>query len=121
MGEREPVARGVDFLDYLAIDELSLAAVLDRLEVVTTDPTMQRRILDRAAERDVIDIDREEGIVTPRDPTRHPEDPDIITKDGTFSCNRCGRSLSTGYFINLETGDIGPYGSSCIRRVTGRD
>jgi hypothetical protein len=45
----------------------------------------------------------------------------VVSKEGEFTCRRCGASLSTGYFMRLEAGEHGPFGSSCIRTVTGRE
>ncbi|MFB6310755.1 MAG: DUF5830 family protein, partial [Salinirussus sp.] len=46
---------------------------------------------------------------------------DVVRMEGEFTCQRCGASLSTGHFIVFDTGELGPFGSQCIRRVTGRD
>jgi hypothetical protein len=45
----------------------------------------------------------------------------VVTKEGEFTCRRCGAGLSTGYFMKLDAGEHGPFGSSCIRKVTGRE
>lgn len=124
-GDADPATRddrvklGLALLARLEHESLSLAAVIDRIETVTTDPTVTRTILDRAELRGL--IEREDGIVRPKSRQYVRFEEQVITKDGDFTCQRCGSGLSTGYFIDLEAGELGPFGSSCIRKVTGRD
>ncbi|MGQ3413134.1 DUF5830 family protein [Natrinema versiforme] len=113
------VELGLALLARLEHESLSLADAVDRIETVTADPTVTRTILDQAELRGI--IEREDGIVRPKSSQYVRFERDVITKEGEFSCRRCGSGLSTGYFIDLEAGELGPFGSSCIRKVTGRD
>lgn len=115
----ERVELGLALLERLEHESLPLPDVVDRIETVTTDPTATRTILDEAELRGI--IEREDGIVRPKSRQYVRFDRDVITKEGEFSCRRCGSSLSTGYFVDLEAGELGPFGSSCIRKVTGRE
>ncbi len=113
------VERGLALLERLEHEELPLAAAVDRIELVTADPTVTRTILDEAELRGI--IEREEGVIRPQSRAYVGFEEDVVVREGEFSCERCGSSLSTGHFISLEAGEIGPFGSSCIRKVTGRD
>jgi len=113
------VERGLALLERLEHDSLPLPAVIDRIETVTTDPASTRTILDQAELRGI--IEREDGIVRVTSRQYVQFDADVITKEGEFTCRRCGSGLSTGYFIDLDAGELGPFGSSCIRKVTGRE
>ncbi|MFC6765403.1 DUF5830 family protein [Natrinema soli] len=113
------VELGLALLARLEHESLPLAAVIDRLETVTSDPTVTRTILDRAELRGL--IEREDGIVRPKSRQYVRFERDVVTREGEFTCRRCGSGLSTGHFIDLEAGELGPFGSSCIRKVTGRD
>jgi hypothetical protein len=117
--EADPVELGVALLASVEHASLSVAEALDRIETITTDPALQREILDTAAERDV--LDREDGVVVPTSGNYVSFESDVTSKEGEFTCRRCGSSLSTGYFITFDAGDHGPFGSSCIRKVTGRE
>jgi hypothetical protein len=116
----ETVALGVALLARLEHDELSVADAVDRIETVTTNPTLTREILDRAELEGV--IERADGVVrvTSSEYVSHAGG-DVVRREGDFECRRCGSGLSTGHFIDLEAGEIGPFGSSCIRKVTGRE
>lgn len=113
------VERGLALLAHLEHESLPLADTIDRLEAITTDPTAIRTILDEADRRGI--VDREDGTIRPRSNQFLRFGADVISKEGEFSCKRCGSSLSTGYFMDLEAGEIGPFGSTCIRKVTGRE
>ncbi|MES3516316.1 MAG: DUF5830 family protein [Natronomonas sp.] len=115
----DPVETGVQLLARLESAELSLPEVIDRIELVSTHPQTTREILETAERRGY--IDRDGDTVTPTGGTFLRFESDVVTRDGEFDCQRCGKSLSTGYFIRLEAGEVGPFGSSCIRKVTGRE
>ena len=117
--EGDPVELGVELLASIEADEIDLAEAVDRIETITTDPTLTREVLDVAEERGL--LDRERGIVTPRRGTFVRFERQVRTREGKFDCRRCGTEIGTGYFIAFDAGEVGPFGSSCIRTVTGRE
>jgi hypothetical protein len=114
-----PVELGVALLERLEQSELSVADVIDRIEAITTVPSVQRQILDAAERRGA--IEREGATVRPTSNAFVRFESEVLQREGEFECERCGAGLSTGHFLRLEHGEVGPYGSSCIRKVTGRD
>ncbi|MFO7834877.1 MAG: DUF5830 family protein [Halohasta sp.] len=120
LSRQDKIELGVDLLAHLETETLDLAAAIDRLETVTTNPTLTREILDTADKRGV--IDREQGrIRTRRGGTFVRFESQVTVRDGEFECRRCGAGLSTGHFIEFESGELGPFGSSCIKKVVGRE
>lgn len=115
----DPVELGVELLAKLEDPSLSVAEAVDRLESVTTHPRTTRRILETAAERGI--IEREGTTIRPATGDYLRFESEVVTKAGEFTCRRCGTGLRTGYFIRLDAGELGPFGSSCIRKVTGRE
>jgi hypothetical protein len=115
----DTVDLGVELLANLEHEELSLADAMDRIEMVTADPALTREILDAAERRGV--IERDDALVRPTSGNYVSFESDVVSKDGEFTCERCGCGLSTGYFIQFDSDELGPFGSSCIRKVTGRD
>lgn len=114
------VELGVELLRNLELGETSLASVVDRLETVTTNPALTREILDTAERRGLIDRDGAR-IRTDTGGSFVRHERQVITRTGEYTCRRCGASVSTGYFLRLQAGELGPFGSSCVRKVTGRD
>ena len=117
--EGDPVELGVELLERLEGAEWSVAAAVDRLETITSDPRITREILDEAERRGA--IERDGAVLRPRSGSFVRFRSEVVTREGEFTCRRCGAGLSTGHFIRLEAGELGPFGSSCIRKVTGRD
>ena len=114
------VELGVELLAHLEHEALSLADAVDRVETVTTDPAVTREILETAERRGVIDRDGETVVPTTSDYLSF-EGGDVVSREGEFTCKRCNAGLSTGYFVQFDAGEHGPFGSSCIRKVTGRE
>ncbi|WP_142859187.1 DUF5830 family protein [Salinigranum halophilum] len=114
------VELALDLLAHLETDELALADVVDRIETVTTDPSLTREILDTAEIRGVIERDGAR-VQTRRGGTFVRFESQVTVREGEFECRRCGAGLSTGHFVQFESGELGPFGSSCVRKVLGRE
>jgi hypothetical protein len=110
----------LELLAHLEHEQLDLSAAVDRIETVTTEPTLTRTILDEAEKRGI--LDREDGrLRTRRGGTFVRFESQIVEREGEFECRRCGAGLSTGHFVQFEAGELGPFGSSCVRKVLGRE
>jgi len=123
---REPSTReerlelGVELLAHVEREELDLSAAVDRIETITTSPALTRDILDAAEKRGVIDRDGARLRVR-RGGTYVEYESQVVAREGDFECRRCGTSISTGHFVELDAGELGPFGSSCVRKVAGRE
>ncbi|MFB6162098.1 MAG: DUF5830 family protein [Halococcoides sp.] len=115
----DPVELGVDLLANCEDGRLSLSTAVDRLEAVTTDPALTREILDTAAMRGV--IERENGVVRIRSGSFVSLQRQVVRRDGEYACRRCGADLSMGHFVELESGELGPFGPECVRKILGRE
>jgi hypothetical protein len=115
----ERVELGVQLLAHLEVDELSLAAAVDRIETVTTSPTVVRDVLDTAEKRGVI-VREDARLRVTRGGTVVDYESQVSSRPGEFTCARCGTGITTGYFVRFDSGEVGPFGSSCVRKVTGR-
>ena len=115
----ERVELGVQLLAHLEVDELSLAAAVDRIETVTTSPTVVRDVLDTAEKRGVI-VREDARLRVTRGGTVVDYESQVSSRPGEFPCARCGTGITTGYFVRFDSGEVGPFGSSCVRKVTGR-
>jgi hypothetical protein len=111
---------GVELLAAAEDEELAVAEAVDRVEAVTTDPRLVREVLDAAERRGVVERDgavlrvrRGGGVVR--------VESEVVERPVDADCRRCGASLSTGHFVRFDAGELGPFGSSCVRKVVGRD
>lgn len=120
MADDDRIELGVELLAHLEHGELSVKEAMDRIEIVTTSPQRQREILDEAARRGV--VEREGGTVQPVvDGTYVSFESDVVVKEGEFSCERCGAGITEGHFVRFDADEMGPFGSTCIRKVLGRE
>lgn len=115
----DPVELGVALLAHCEDPELSVADAVDRLESVTNDPRITREILETAESRGI--IEREGVTIEPMGGNYVNFESQVVAREGEFTCRRCGAALSTGHFVQFDAGELGPFGSSCIRKVTGRE
>lgn len=101
-------------------EPLPLSEAVDRLESVSTAPTTVRTILDEAEKRGV--IEREDGVIRSRRGTVVGDGGvTVAVREGDYECRRCGAGITEGHFVQFDAGELGPFGSSCVRKVTGRD
>jgi len=120
----EVVRSGVELLREIDESELGLPEVVDRIELVTRNPSMVRRVLEVAEQEGVIDRGSEGGrveLTADASMDVSEDSPAIIKRSGEYTCDRCGRSLSTGNFVNLESREMGPFCPDCVQKVLGRD
>jgi len=117
----EKLELGVELLAHLEHEELALPDAIDRIETVTTSPSLTRDILDAAEKRGVIERENARLRVQRGGDVRELRASGGPAREGEFECRRCGTTITTGHFVKLDAGELGPFGSSCIRKVTGRD
>lgn len=116
----DSLERGLAVVEVLAPSEPSVADVVDALEAIVDGPDAIRTVLATAEARGLIDRDGQRiSLGRQRAPTSRRGR--VIRRDGEFSCRRCGRSIGTGHFLRTGSSEIGPYGSTCIDRLMGRD
>lgn len=120
LSREERLELALELLAHLEHEKLTLPAAVDRIETVTTEPTLTRTILDEAEKRGI--FHREDGqLRTRRSGTFVRFESQVVQREGNFECRRCGAGLSTGHFVRFEAGELGPFGSSCVRKVLGRE
>lgn len=120
MSSDDRIALGLALLAHLEHAELSVKAAMDRIETVTSDPAVQRSILETAVEQEI--VERDGGTVRPTTTGTYVNfERDVVVKTGEFDCRRCGAGIGEGHFVRFDDDELGPFGSTCIRKVLGRD
>lgn len=111
--------RGVAVIEALVHLEVELPDLVDALDAVVEGDAEIRQVLKYAESEGLIERDGKhirQGRAAPAGERRSPR---VITRDGEFACRRCGQSIGTGHFLVVNDREIGPYGSTCVARITG--
>jgi hypothetical protein len=111
--EKHTIEDGIQFLVQSNRD-ITLKEAIERIEIVTKNPHIIRRILDEAEEKNL--IKREGKLIISLLSSLECENQKIITRSGEFICCRCGSSLVKGYFIEFNSKEWGPFGPTCVRK-----
>lgn len=118
MKHPKTIQKGLDYIAAMDATELSPHEVRELLR-----KTVTRRfdVIDR-----IMSIARKEGLITDRDGMCHFNyealdlefyKPRIIQTEEANNCRCCGRSMKESHYIELRSGVLGPYGSTCVRKL----
>lgn len=127
LSREDRVALGVELIAHIESDEMELPEIMERIGTVSTVASTQRRILNAAEERGLLERNRDEK-ATEREKQQtvalrgqnRVRKRDVERREGEYNCQRCGASLTTGHFITLNEHEHGPFGPECVRKVLGR-
>lgn len=102
---------------------LGLLAAVNKKEITVKEAVELIELVTRAHVKDVLKAAEERGIITRR--KRYItisegigiEVPKIKKASCEASCSRCGRPITSCYYISFFDEEIGPFGSACIRKL----
>jgi len=92
--------------------ELSVKEAVELIELVTM--TRVKEVLEEAEERGVIKRKGKRIIVS--DDIEF-EVPKIKKAQCDANCTRCGKAITSCYFITFMDDEIGPFGGGCIKKL----
>ncbi len=109
---------GLELIAALGAIELKPVEIGDLLyNLITRDFKIIDEILKIAQEEGLLKRIEKTYSITPGASNLKFEKPKIIKQDERTNCRLCGKRISTGYYVVLKSHTIGPYGSSCIRKI----
>ena len=118
MSEKQ-IEAALMLLGMVGESEISVKEAVEIIQNITRVPERIREVLEIAEERGM--IKREGGrlviLETGKELFRAGEYPRIIKKKADEACTRCGRKITSCYYITLPEREVGPFGSTCIRRM----
>jgi hypothetical protein len=118
MKHPKTIQKGLDYLIAMDATELS---PLDVRELLRKTVTKRFEVIDQ-----IMSAARNEGLITDKDGMCHFAyegldleffKPRIIHSEEINNCRCCGRSMKESHYIELRSGLIGPYGSTCVRKL----
>ena len=109
---------GLELIAALGAIELKPVEIGDLLyNLITRDFKIIDEILKIAQEEGLLKRTEKTYSITPGTSSLKFEKPKIVKRDERTNCRLCGKRISTGYYVILQSHTIGPYGSSCIRKI----
>lgn len=112
------IEAGLELLSALGAIELKPVEIGDLLyNLITRDFKIIDEILKIAQQEGLLQRTEKTYLMTPGASHLKFEKPKIIKQDENTNCRLCGKRISTGYYVIFKSHTIGPYGSSCIRKI----
>lgn len=109
------VEKGLLLLKMVNSRELTLRQAREILEGVTRVPKIIREILREGERRGL--LRREGSKVYLQEPGDLDFKPGIRKYSCLSRCTRCGRRITTCYYLVLDDDEFGPYGCECVRKL----
>ena len=112
------IEKGLEIIAALDVDELPPIELRDILyHTVSKNYDTVDEILKLASNKGLVERRDETYFLTPEASSLEFEKPRIIKQEDKGKCKHCGRSLNTSYYIVFRSDTIGPYGSTCVRKI----
>lgn len=113
MGDK--VEKGLLLLSALRSRELTLKEATEILEAVTRVPGIIREILAEGERRGL--IKRRKGRISLLNPEELTFKRKIKKHKCLSRCSRCGRRITSCYFVVLGDEELGPFGCECVKKL----
>lgn len=119
MGDRKTIMDlGLEVISAINVDELTPLEIRDILyNTVIKNYETIGRILETARKEGLVERGESVYRITPQSSKLEFERPKVISREENARCGLCGKNISTGYYIELRSRTLGPYGSGCIRKI----
>jgi hypothetical protein len=112
----QKIEKGLKLLSALKVRELSVKEATEILEIVTKVPEIIREILKEGEEKGL--IRRETGRVYLMSSDEGLGFESKIKKYECVShCSRCGRRITSCYYLSIGDEELGPFGSDCVKKL----
>jgi hypothetical protein len=106
------IERALGLLGAVKEKEISVKEAVELIELVTK--VHVKDVLREAEERGVITRDKKRIVVSD---DLDFEVPKIKKAACEASCMRCGKAITSCYFISFYDDEIGPFGGGCIKKL----
>ncbi|MEE9474708.1 MAG: DUF5830 family protein [Candidatus Hydrothermarchaeaceae archaeon] len=106
------VERAIGLLAAVKEKEISVKEAVELIELITR--VQVKEVLKAAEERGVITRNKKRVLISD---DLEFEVPKIKNVKCESNCMRCGRAITSCYFISFFDDEIGPFGGGCIRKL----
>lgn len=106
------VERALGLLAAVKEKEISIKEAVELIELITK--AQVKEVLKAAEERGAITRVKKRVVISEGSEFEVPK---IKKATCEATCIRCGRAITSCYFISFFDDEIGPFGSGCIRKL----
>ncbi len=106
--------RCIQLLSIIEQKRISYPELIDILELVTLDLEVKKEVIREAQEKGILRKEGKNIILYNFEEQKFK--PNIIRRELEDRCRRCGRTITKCYYIEFLDSELGPYGSSCIKK-----
>lgn len=99
----------------MAEGELSVKEAMEIIRSVSKLNEVALQALSLGEARGIVERRGDKIYVRAKEPLEHT----IAKRECKDSCRRCGRKITLCHYILIEGEELGPYGSECIKFVSG--
>jgi hypothetical protein len=111
------VEQALMLLASVNAESISVKEAVEIVELVTAVPELVRKTIAIAEEKGI--VKREGGRLVIREKIIGTKGHGVQVKrrECNAQCMRCGRRISTCFFLIVAESEFGPFGSECIKRL----
>lgn len=113
--ETSAVKLAIALLKNAKRKDLSVKEAVEIIELVSKKPEFVKTVLKKAEGEGI--IKREKFVLYITSKASSDERLRIKKAQCIASCRRCGKSITSCYYLSIFGKELGPYGSSCIRTL----
>ncbi|WP_456475137.1 DUF5830 family protein [Candidatus Pyrohabitans sp.] len=115
-GEKK-VEQALMLLTSVGAESISVKEAVEIVQLVTTVPELVRRAITTAEKRGLVKREGGRLIIRERVLGQGKRYPEVKRLECDAQCIRCGRRISTCYYLLAAESELGPLGSECIKRL----
>jgi hypothetical protein len=111
------VEQALMLLASVDAESISVKEAVEVIEIVTTVPELVRKTIAIAEEMGIVKREGGRLVIKERIIGTKGHGVHVKRRECNAQCMRCGRRISTCFFLIVAESEFGPFGSECIKRL----
>lgn len=111
------ITRALQLLRMRGKGEIPVKEAVEIISLVTSVPELVLAVLKEGERRGVVERKKNRLLLKFSDENFEFEPPKVRKLECDANCTKCGRRITSCYFIIFEDDKLGPFGSKCIRKM----
>lgn len=111
------IARALQLLRMRGEREIPVKEAVEIISLVTSVPELVLAVLKEGESRGLIEREKNKLRLKFSDENFNFERPKVKVSECDANCIKCGKRITSCHFIIFEDDKLGPFGSTCIRKM----